>query len=169
MVAVRFALGAEADVASGDEVNKAADRITAHFDKWGRLQGEQRPIRRTAAGAATSPGTAPFVIELVPQNPATGRLWEITQIIAVGSDDHTVLAGVTVSWYLGDPANLDITDVFYPGLPVVGEQHFSRGVVWMHPQAHLFGNVSGATAGQGILLIARISDYNDDSAQPRGV
>lgn len=169
MVAVRFALGAEADLASGDELKVMGEDIKAHFDKAGRLVGEQRPIRRKAVGSLTSPGTAPFVIELVPQGPSVGRLWEITQVIALGSDDHTALAGVTVSWYLSDPANQDLTDVFYPGMAVVGEQHFSRGVVWQHPQVHLFGSVNGATAGQSITLIARMSDYSDDSSQPRGV
>ena len=164
MAGARIVLGGELDIASGREVSDAKDEILGVL----RHKPDEKPIWRKAQAAGTI-AASPVVIPLVPDGPASGRTWNITQLIALGSDDHTTLTGVSVSWYVGDPANPDLTGVIYPAMPVTGQATFSKSVLWNHSQESLFGIVYGGTVGQGVLLIARMGEYVDDAIEARGI
>lgn len=164
MALVRFVLGGEADLATGDELKGTEDRLGARIDKC--VPRDQRPLWRGAVGAGTAAAGTPLTVSLVPNAPAIGRLWNITQLIALGTDDHTAVANTTVSWYLSDPSNPDLSQVVFPAMAIPGEQHFSSKVIWAHYNEELFGVITGAGAGQSITLIARFGDYPDTAVQP---
>lgn len=80
-----FSLGAEIDVATGDELAGAKGAILSS------LAGSQepRPIRLTMAGAAY--GVSPQVIDL--GRPPRGRIWGVIACTLVGADSFTAMTG----------------------------------------------------------------------------
>lgn len=91
MASVTFALGATADVASSSEVSSAADRVLSAVNS-GR---DPRPLY--IEPAQSGQGIAAGVIRLEMGGPASGRVWDIRQLVLAGQDDSSTFAGWTVS------------------------------------------------------------------------
>lgn len=84
-----FSLGAEIDVATGDELSGAKGAILSSLSD----SKEPRPLRLTMAGAAY--GVSPQVIDL--GRPPRGRIWGVIACTLVGADSFTALTGSGVS------------------------------------------------------------------------
>jgi sulfate adenylyltransferase subunit 1 (EFTu-like GTPase family) len=154
---MRIALGAEADVVSGDELGDAKKSILDKID--GSKPSEKRFIARKLSGSGVSTGTAGFVVELYPVGPAAGRAWNLTQIVVVGPDDHTAQSGVSVSWYLGDSSNIGLGQCIRPAMAAPSNYEFSKDVIWMDTNEQLFAVIYGATAGTQFTLMALARDF----------
>lgn len=169
MGAVRFALGAEADIVSGDELDDAVSGLHDAIKRHG-YQREQEPIRRPISGSAIAAGsTTGDKLELIPAFPAQGRLWNILLLRGFDTTPHNTVG--TESWdlYLGDPANPDVATCMDSVTGTPAKFTYSRKVFWQKPGESLFFLVFGATAGNQLIATGRIEEYIDWNVEPRGV
>lgn len=157
----RLVLGGELDFCSGEEYGKGKDEILSAIHGKEVYKGE-RFIQKTCYGTGVAPTSGQFLIDLNPVGPARGRVWNIVKIVAMGSDDHSSAAGVSVSWYTGDDANVNMMQCFYPAQAVPAAQTFTRKVQLMTIDERLFALVYGATAGQQIALVATVHEFKQD-------
>ena len=120
----------------------------------------RRPIYITRAASAAAASGVATILDL--GRPSAGRAWNVLSVTVIGSDDHTSLAGVSPTVYLGTP---DANAVIYSqclvpanGQTVPNVSSFTPGVVWAVNE-HLFVIVYGAAAGQVLTAVARCTDY----------
>lgn len=156
MAIAKVMLGGEIDVASGGELDSAKESILGKLSEGSKPKG--RFIDRRLYGSGVAPATGLFVIELYPIGPATGRIWNLTQIVTL-QDDHTAVNGVSVSWYLGDSSNVSLGQCIKPAMSVPADFEFSKDVIWHDKNEQLFGVVYGAAAGTQFVLTARERDF----------
>ncbi len=84
MVNVRLAIGAEADIASGDEVRNAVDGLRSELFGT-RVPPPLHPrVPASLAGSATGTGNVLWF-----QGPAKGRVWALEALVVTTTDDHT--------------------------------------------------------------------------------
>lgn len=157
MALARIVLGGEIDVCTSEEMDGFKSDILDGIHK--NKPSDKRFIDRPLSGSGVAPASGNLVVELYPQGPAVGRIWNLTALVVLGGDDHTAVTGVTVSWYIGDSSNPILGQCIKPAMTVPQGYEFSKDVVWQQPGSQLFGIVYGATAGQQIVLNAKARDF----------
>lgn len=99
---VLLKLGAEVDIASGDELSR-----------WGeKILGNQppRPLYKDLAASIAGAGVVPVVVL---GRPPVGRVWKVTSVTVVGNNDHGAIPSPLgfMAMYFGDPANPNLAQV----------------------------------------------------------
>jgi hypothetical protein len=156
-----MSLGGEFDAVSGEEMEGHKKEILDALA--GNRQKKTCFITRSMYGSGVVPaGSTSVLVELYPVGPSVGRIWNVTQLVTMGSDDHTSQAGVSVSWYLGDSANVSQAQCLYPAMPVPASHEFSKEVIWQTVNEQIFAVVYGAAAGAQFVFSARARDYPQD-------
>lgn len=149
-------LGAELDIATGDELAQTSVDLKNEMRKgWAA-----KPFYDTRAGAANMPAAGELFIDL--GSPQTGRLWNILGVTTFGSDDNTAVANAKVALYCGDPDTPSIVGLKVPGLAVPTFQSFSDRVIWCHSQSNVVAGVTGAASGTQIGVLVHIADWREE-------
>jgi hypothetical protein len=157
---VHLNLGAEIDIASGDEL---ASGLAGIEDKLGRKP--PRPTWLSFTGSRK--GAGPITIGSAP----VGRIWNVLTLTLVGNDDTTVVANARAALYVDSTEDqLTLANCRVPGLIVPSFQTFSKGTLWAHSDGALVLNVSGAVAATDQVVVSvsvaewREGDIQDQSA-----
>lgn len=108
MSSVRFVLGAEADIATGDEVRAAVNDGTEAIGGmlkrgFNKDVGQRlRPIASQSVAAANGTGvTGTFVLDM--GSPSPGCVWALSEVIVTGATDREAPAGAVASLWIGNP------------------------------------------------------------------
>ena len=101
MALVRFAMNAEADIASSDEVRAAVDEGTSSILR--RLPSRDRGNRRRIPASANVSPAATGTVVLNFGAPAAGLVWWLCEVIVTAADDRTVPPSAVASLYCGAP------------------------------------------------------------------
>lgn len=103
------------------DVGVAFQLLTDTVDKGNKtldkMASPVRPIRKNV-GVANAPSTAATQTLVIPQAPASGRMWFIHRVVLLGTDGHTAVAGAVGDIYAGPAGNIvaDPTSQLYSGL-----------------------------------------------------
>jgi hypothetical protein len=159
-----FDLGASFKLAIGTGV----DDIKKHLDSMRprECQPILRPLLKSdsftsgAAGVALGASGGAF-LDL--GSPAAGRIWRVTGVTVLGTDDHSTAANVTVSIYVGDPFTSTIGNCRVPGTAVPFLNTWNSRFMIVHDRENLFAivNTSQAVTAQQIVVNALAWEYPD--------
>jgi hypothetical protein len=150
---VTFALGAEADLVSGDELRSGLrDTENSILSKMPpRWKGNRMRIPQSAnAGVAAATGT--WVLDF--GSPSGGDLWWVIEVVVTGPDDRTAVAGAFATLYAGAPPGQNgnalagfpaIGGLIRPGIAVPGFFPFSRDAFAVKDGENLFAVVYSPT------------------------
>jgi|SRR5215210_3959607 len=129
-------LGAEVDIASGDEL---ASGLAGLEDKLGKRP--PRPIYLSFTASRLGPGV------IVLGSPPVSRIWNILTYTLIGNDDATVIANAKAAMYVdSQEGNLTLGNCRVPNLAVPSFDTFSNGTLWAHSDGSVLVNISGAVA-----------------------
>lgn len=129
-------LGAEVDIASGDELKNG---LAGLEEKLGKT-----PPRPTYLSFTNSRFGAGLITL---GSPPVGRIWNILTWTLVGDDDSTTVANAAVALYVdSDEGNLTLGNCRIPGLAVPSFTAISKGTLWAHSDGSVVARVSGAVA-----------------------
>lgn len=161
MANARIALGGEIDIASGKELDSGLKSLR---DSMNGVLAKPKRIMRPLSVAQTFSGIAVGdTLQLSAGTPAAGRIWVVTRILVLGSDDSTAVTGALAAVYIGDPANVGLSQCVKPGaaIPFIDTQNEHSYVV--HDRESLFINVSAtaAVAAGQVVLNALAWEYKD--------
>lgn len=143
------------------DLGRKVDRIHDKMDRF-------RPIYKPVGASLVIPA-APQIPQVlaIPIYPSRGRVWNILKVV-FGSvpagalpDIHTALAGVTADVYSGDTPDLGggavVNAIISTGVASV--TNITKHVDWCASGEQLFALLYGVTAGQQIIMAARVAEY----------
>jgi hypothetical protein len=176
MAVATIQLGAELDIASGDELSQGLSDVKDSLLK----RRDPRPIYLTRVGSEAGAG---HILYVVIQGPPVGRIWCITSITVVGNNDVDVLPPTSpasyVALYAGFPPSRQGTGDFgSPGLsqlkavrlPIPSTTSFSDRVLWCHSNQTLFVRTSDVVnAPDSVTVIVEVQEWREaDVSQHSG-
>ncbi|MGH2877873.1 MAG: hypothetical protein ACRDRL_16270 [Sciscionella sp.] len=159
MALIKLEAGAEVDIATGKEVQDAADQLRADIC----LPVLTRRIYKAATIPAGFSGTT-FLIEV--GHPTTPVVWDLRTLAVLATDDHTTVANVAGAIYVGQDAAgvMSLLDCVWPGLTVPSADRYNAQVVVNHNE-RLYLNLAGTAlaAGQqytvtGLVIEVQVED-----------
>ncbi len=167
MSVFKLELGAEIDVATGDELSGARDDILSSL-KDGR---PPRPTYTSRAASLTGTGAIPAHLDL--GSPPAGRIWNVRAVTVSGADPFTAPAS-TPKWamYFGRSGAVGPAQLKLVGGAVPGTQFPSGQALWCHSNENLIIVVSGIIATtENISATAEVAewrtrDITQDSGRP---
>jgi hypothetical protein len=136
---------------------------TENLEKGIKALSPPRPIRKNV-GVANTPSALTTQTLIIPQSPASGRMWFIHRVAILGADGHTSVAGAVADIYTGpNEALADATSEIYAGLTlptiiVEGRHH--------NPVLHgelVYAIVYGLPAQQQVQFAVGIDEYPVDA------
>lgn len=134
MSMVELKVGAQIDIATGDELNSGLDSIRGMLDK-----GHARPLFLPFTNSRLGAGVIPI------GRPPAGRLWNILSLTLVGNDDFTTLASTTAALYIdADPNSLSLGQCRIPAQAIPSFQTISDETMWAHSSGDVCVNVRGS-------------------------
>lgn len=170
MSRVTFALGAEADIASADDVSKAVRDGLAPFTRRGA-----KPIRKPLVGVSDVAvgGAVPTICRIHPDGPAEGRVWDLRNICIIGADDHTAGAfpGALYVGGIGGGSLVNFSSVHIvdtiPSVPF--SETYSSTAVLIAAHDVPFVVLYNVTAGLQYITTARVDDWAAADVMVSGV
>lgn len=154
----RLVIGGEMDVVSPDELHDALGDLRHSLARPNRV----RPIRLRRTDSVTY---ASYDTMADLGGPASGRLWSVTNVAIMGSDDHTTVASTTAAVHIGDPTIPILGAVVATGQSVPYTWNFSRHTIWVHPGERLYVPVYGAANGTTLVAVATVMEYPDANVE----
>lgn len=167
-------LGGELDIATADEVREVGDEVSSRV-----LDGlSKRPLpirRRVPTNVVATAGQANVLLDF--GTPAMGRMWNVMEIVVLGVDDHTAVAGtiggaaIAVPYIgslpLGTPLTVAGTapplgDAVRNSITIPGVFLFTKEAQWVHQGENLFVYVQGMNAfPQPLTGVATVNEWID--------
>lgn len=175
MALVRFALNAEADLASGDEVAQVRadvaeckDSILRRFPSVHRATRKRIP---TSVQIQAPPKVGTWVLDF--GSPPSGKVWMLVEVIVMADDDNLAPAGAKASLWIGNPGannNNAVTGlpawgaVARPATAVPATFVFGGEKYPVHDGENLFAVLySVATAINIPHGVATVTEFDDDA------
>jgi len=157
----RIVLGAELDIASGSEVESGFAALRADMKSSGsKPKRIMRPLSQALSGLTMSNGNTQ---QLVIGRPSAGRVWVLTRVTVLGDDDHTTKANVVAAVYIGDDANVGLTQCVRHGTPVPFTTTENEHGYVVHDRETLFLNITATADGVTGMVSANclVWEYRD--------
>lgn len=156
-------LGAEVDIATGDELNRWGKKI---LDK-----SDPKPLYLDLANSVAGTGAVPTV-QL--GRPPVGRIWRVSAVTVVGNDDHSTFLSPLgyVAMYFGDSANPNLAQVKVVKIPVPSTIFMSGPFMVCHSSQQVFFLGNAALNSPDNLTVTavveewRAGDIMDNSGAP---
>lgn len=149
-------VGAEAFVDFGHKL----DRMQSHLDRI-----SMKPVYKPVGNSIVVPAVIPALLTLViPESPARGRVWNILKIVLASGappDVHTTTTA-TADVYAGtnpDISGPTIDNAILGAAPIPSVNNITKHVDWCSTGENVFAVINNATAGQSLILIARVAEY----------
>lgn len=171
MANVRFALNAEADIASSDEVRTAVREGTDSI--LNRLPTRNRAYRRRIPRSYNLiAATGNFVLDF--GGPASGFMWWLVEIIVTAQDHAAAPAGAVAAVYCGAVANQQsptaisgrptLGDLVRPAIALPAVFTFQRESFPVHDGEDLSVIIDSATTGLFIMsAVATVMELPDSA------
>lgn len=145
MALVKFDLGAEFDVATGDDVASLAKKME---DKR-----EPLPLFFPVTGTINGNGS------LIVGRPPLGKLWNLLSITLLGLDDFTTVAGQGALYVDSEPGALSLAQCRLPKLAIPSGQPITRNTLWAHSTGNVIVNVTGTTALPQVVATVTVAEW----------
>lgn len=162
MANARFVLGAEVDIASGDELASGVETLRGDIRGVGKPKRIMRPLSASTAGGFM-PKIQGDVAQVVIGRPSAGRIWVVTRLVVMGSDDNSALANLVGAVYIGDDSNVGLTQCVRHGQAMPFTTTENEHAYIVHDRETLFLNVTatGAVTATQIVVNALVWEYRD--------
>lgn len=145
MANARIVLGGEIDVASGDELSSGLNALGADIKgSMGKAKRIMRPLSKAVSGLNLTQGQT---VQVVMPRVSAGRIWVVTRIVVLGDDDNTTKTGVVASLYIGDDANIGLSQCVRHATTVPFTTTENEHAYVVHDREALFLNVTATAAG----------------------
>jgi hypothetical protein len=160
---VLLKVGAEVDIASGDELNKWGQKILGNKDPL--------PLYKDLAVSVSGTGAIPTAVL---GRPPVGRVWKVSAVTLVGNNDHGSIPSNLgfVAMYFGDAANPNLGQVKYVKIALPSTVFMAGPFMLCHSSQEVFfvGDNTLATP-DSITITAcieewRTADIMDNSGSP---
>jgi hypothetical protein len=160
---VLLKVGAEVDIASGDELNKWGQKILGKSDPL--------PLYKDLAASVTGTGAVPTVVL---GRPPVGRVWKVSAVTLVGNNDHSSISSPLgfVAMYFGDSANPNLAQVKVVKIALPSTVFMSGPFMLCHASQEVFFigdlalNVPDNLTITAIIEEWRTADIMDNSGAP---
>lgn len=162
MANARFVLGAEVDIASGDELESAVSAIRSDIKGSGKPKRIMRPLSASLTGAQV-PAVLGTVAQLVIGRPAAGRIWVVTRLVVIGADDNSAMTNLVGAVYIGDDSNVGLSQCVRHGTVMPFTTTENEHAYIVHDRETLFLNVTatGASTVTQVVVNALVWEYKD--------
>lgn len=160
MAIVKLAVGAELDLATGDELKDATDTILGRFDK------RAKPIYTTMVDSGTGNGVTLIPLDL--GSPPTGRMWNLRSITVVGADPFTPpTAANKFAVYFGDAPGagntLSLAQLKIANQPVPSTYSSGSNALWVRSNESIIVVTNALlTATESLVATAEIQEWRLD-------
>lgn len=151
MAEMTLEFGTRLDIASGAEVQSVHDKLDGLFN---------RPKPKPLVFPLNDSGWGNGVLNL--GRPPAGRMWAVTLLALLGSDDATTVAGKAALYVDSDASNLPLSLCRAPGLAIPSVTTFSRGCCWTTSNGDLCVNFTGVTGSAQVVANAVVEEWNTD-------
>lgn len=161
----QFALGAEVDIVSKDELDDARDDIL-DFMKRDKVV---RPSYLVQSGAITAVGS-PFSGILEIGSPPTGRLWNVLGFCLCGESDTAVSSAGSVALFIGDRPTTGIptmSQLRQAMMTVPATSTFGQKAQWCGSSQTIFFKVNALVGPAQIIGNVWVAEYRDDEILER--
>lgn len=165
MADFRIALGGTISAATTDEMHTALNGLKS--DIIG-ANGKPKRIMRPLSAAATSatntlPAAAGDTFQLSLGRPSAGRVWVVTRIVAISTDDHTTVANLQAALYIGDPLTFGLSQCVRSGQALPWTTTENEHAYVVHDREDLFVNytATGAVTATQLVVNAMAWEYRD--------
>jgi len=168
MAELDFAIGGFADL--GDRLDNIHGALKAKPKATGLH-------KKTVGTLFNIANTGPVIIN-TNQNPAAGRVWNITGVGLYGADAHTAVAGVVGDFYIGDYSSINVdggalqaplVDNVVGGLAVPSQQSFSKDVYWCREQEWPYVILYTVAITQQYVLRVTYTDFDSCDVEEQRV
>ncbi len=168
MAEARIALGAELDIASGQELNDGMESLRAEMRGSAKPKRIFRPLAKAGTFSAAAAGQLGV---LALGHPAAGRVWVITRLCVMGADSFTTVANVMASLAIGDAAAPSLTQTVLTGsaVPLTSTQNEHAWVVHDREELYVVLNATGVIASQQIVVTAQAWEYRDRDVEQQAI
>lgn len=137
-----LALGAQLDIATGNELRDGVGSILSAMDN----NKSRLPIYQTLTG--TAQGTT--ITENVDLgSPGTGHMWNILGYSVCAQNETIVPATGSAHLYKGNPSNPSLGGLLIPNLSIYGWNTISKNAMWIQDGENLFFKLVAVT-GNGL-------------------
>lgn len=165
MAVVKLAVGAELDLATGDELKDATDSILGRFDK------RAKPIYSTMVDSATGNGVQLYPLDL--GSPPTGRMWNLRSITVVGNDPFTPPSAATkFAVFFGDApapgATMSLAQLKIAAQPIPSTYSSGSNALWVRSNESIIVVTNGAfLVTEQLVATAEIQEWRLDDVVMR--
>lgn len=170
MANARFVLGAEVDIASGDELAAGFKAMRSDMAGMGKPKRIMRPLSKSLVDGSL-PTLLGQSVTIPVGRPSAGRIWIITRIGIIGSDDFSPLTNLVGAVYIGDETNPGLSQCVRHGtvMPFTTTENENAYVV--HDRETLFVNITatGASTVSQIVVNALAWEYKDSDIDVQGI
>lgn len=145
MANARIVLGGEIDVASGDELKSGLKSLRDEMRQGsGKVKRIMRPLAKAVSGLNLTQGQT---AQVVMPRPSAGRIWVVTRVVVLGDDDFTAKTGVVGALYVGDDANLGLSQCVRHGTTIPFTTTENEHAYIVHDREAFILNVTATAAG----------------------
>lgn len=174
MAKFRIALGGEIDAVTGDEFSSGLDALRRELAP----SPKAKPIFRPLSNAFTVPVMADgdqFAVNL--GTPASGRVWKITRLTVIGNDDHSTVANLSASLYIGQGGGPVIGDEVMQGqcvlhgqaIPFTSTQNEHAWIAHDRDQVTVLLRAFGAVTSTNIFMSGQAWEYRDRDTEQQAI
>jgi hypothetical protein len=163
MAKAKIVLGGEIDVATGDELSSGLDSLRGDMrSTLAKPKRIMRPLSASLTGAQV-PTVLGANAQLVIGRPAAGRVWVVTRLTVIGSDDSTALTNLVGSLYIGDDSNVGLSQCVRHGTAMPFTTTENENAYVVHDRETLFLNITGTGAVTATQVVANVLawEYRD--------
>lgn len=157
MASVNLALGAEVDIASGQEVTDEFQKLRGWFGE--NYHRQDRPIYRPLIGSVASAAVGTNICYFGVSPPAQ-KEWHVISWALGVNDDHTAQAAMQAAMYAGDPFNPMLGTVRAPGLSIPSYNTPGDERIIVHSTEYLFFMFYGATLGMTLWANVWVAEHD---------
>jgi hypothetical protein len=157
----------ELDAGIAIQIGSIVDDKLAPMHKRMDKMNAPKPIRRRFGGSGV--GAAGQVIN-IPSYPICpeGRMWVIRKVGLFGSDTHTTVTGATADIFAGSMQDLNTSDfegVFESAVTIPFNANFGNRHITLYAMDQVYALVSGAAAGQVLVLTGEADEFVLDEVE----
>jgi hypothetical protein len=157
------------DIATSGEIKEGVDSLHERLSASGKPKGILRPLSRALSGLNVVNIGDTVVLPL--GRPDAGRVWILTRLTVLGDDDHTTKAGLVGALYVGDDANVGLSQCVRAGttIPFTTTEN-ERGYV-VHDRETAFLNFTATAPNITGMVVANalVWDYRDSDVVAQAI
>lgn len=161
MAEAKIQLGGVLDIASGSELDDRFNKLHGALAGAGKPKRIMRPLSKSQTALNLTQGQS---VQVPIGRPSAGRIWVLTRVTALGDDDTTAKTGLSAAIYIGDDANVGISQCVRNGQAIPFTTTENEHAYVVHDRETLFANLvatgTGPITGQ-VVINCLVWEYRD--------